>query len=267
MQDGEPQFGTWSSYSGADSLALALLLLVAAVAVAYLSTRLKAPQAARRPGRAITTLIVVLWLLSILTLLVCAGVEGQQALTAYPGYFSAVPVDPISPVTDTLVVVTFVTVFTVVFYRPGGGLRVAFASAAMASAAAPMLFELPFDLVVMGRTYPPIPPDPTLYRLLFFLPLFLVEVSTFAVLALTPMVRMTRPMLVALAAMLLVFAAWAALFGFAYPSSTGPYALNITSKVLAFAAVIAMFLPEGWRRARSAVSEGGVPPREERVGL
>ncbi len=41
----------------------------------------------------------------------------------------------------------------------------AFISAIIGALAEPLVFELPFDLVVMGRTYPPIPPDATVYRL------------------------------------------------------------------------------------------------------
>jgi hypothetical protein len=42
--------------------------------------------------------------------------------------------------------------------RPG----VRLGSAAIAAMAAPMIFELPFDLIVMARTYPAIAPDPAL---------------------------------------------------------------------------------------------------------
>jgi hypothetical protein len=38
----------------------------------------------------------------------------------------------------------------------------------------------------MGRTYPPIPLAPTLYRLFFFLLVLLVEITTFSLLTLPP---------------------------------------------------------------------------------
>jgi hypothetical protein len=72
-------------------------------------------------------------------------------------------------------------------------------SAFVGTAAAPMISELPFDLIVMGRTYPPIPPSPTLYRLLFFLPLFVVEISTFSLLTLSPLTRLSKDTLFSLA--------------------------------------------------------------------
>ena len=47
---------------------------------------------------------------------------------------------------------------------------------------------------------------------------------------------------VPLAGMFLIFAVWA-VFGFAYPASPLPIALNMISKVLAFAAAVSLFLP------------------------
>ena len=62
-------------------------------------------------------------------------------------------------------------------------------SAVIGAIAAPMIFEFPFDLIVMTRTYPAVSPDPALYRVLIFAPLFLVEFTTLALLALSPLVR------------------------------------------------------------------------------
>ena len=106
-----------------------------------------------------------------------------------------------------------------------------------------MIFEFPFDLIVMARTYPPLPPDPALYRVLFFIPLFLVEFTTLALLTLSPMVRLSRATFFIFALMLAVFAAWA-LSGFAYPSASVPFALNVLSKILAFVATLNLFLPQ-----------------------
>ena len=55
-----------------------------------------------------------------------------------------------------------------------------------------MMFELPFDLIVMGRLYPP-PPEPTaVVTLLFFMPLVLLEVSSFSLLTLSPAMKLSR---------------------------------------------------------------------------
>jgi hypothetical protein len=50
----------------------------------------------------------------------------------------------------------------------------------------------PFDLIVMTRTYPPIPPDPALYRALLSAPLILIEITTLSLLTLSPMVKLAR---------------------------------------------------------------------------
>jgi hypothetical protein len=92
-----------------------------------------------------------------------------------------------------------------------------------------------------------------LYRLLFFLPLFLVEFSTVSLLTLLPSVRVTAYAAYALAGMFAVFAVWAA-FGFAFPSEPLPLALNVISKILCFVAAITLFV---WR-ADGEISEAEV---------
>ncbi len=84
-----------------------------------------------------------------------------------------------------------VTFFVILYLTRRGGWKVALASAVIGTAAAPMIFEFPFDLLVMARTNPPIPIHPVLYRQLFFLPLFLVELSTIALLTLLASERVT----------------------------------------------------------------------------
>src|SRR5262249_26775860 len=128
------------------------------------------------------------------------------------------------------------------------------ASAVIAALAAPMIFEFPFDLIVMTRTYPPIPPDPMLYRLLFFVPLFLIELTTLALLTLSPMLRLSRPACISFGLMLAVFAVWA-MTGFAYPSEPLPFALNVISKILAFVTALSLFLP---RRASASTTDVSV---------
>jgi hypothetical protein len=52
-----------------------------------------------------------------------------------------------------------------------------------------MIFEFPFDLIVMMRSNPPIPAHPMLYQQLLYLPLFLAEFSTLSLLTLLPSMR------------------------------------------------------------------------------
>ena len=112
-------------------------------------------------------------------------------------------------------------------------------SAIVGTIAAPLIFELPFDLIVMGRVYSPTPH--ILFILLSFLPLMLVEISSFAMLTFSPFMSVSRLTLFLLAGMFFLFAVWA-VFGFTYASTPLPYACNAISKILAFAVAVSLFL-------------------------
>ena len=53
-----------------------------------------------------------------------------------------------------------------------------------------------------------------------------------------------------------VFAAWG-LYGFGYPSTPLPFALNVVSKILAFVAALCLFLP---RRAQNSTPDQAASP-------
>jgi len=182
--------------------------------------------------------MLVAWLIAIAAFLVCLALYAVHAEREH--LFPAPPADPITPVT---VIGLGIVWFTIALVHNTRGWRIALGSAVIGAVAAPMIFEFPFDLIVMGRTYPPIPPDPAAYRALFFVPLLLVEVTTVALLTLSPVVRVSRATFWCFAAMLAVFAGWS-LIGFGYPSSPGPFALNVASKVLAFLTALSMFMPD-----------------------
>jgi hypothetical protein len=99
------------------------------------------------------------------------------------------------------------------------------------------------------------PPDPAAYRALFFIPLILIEVMTLALLALSPVARLTRATFWCFAAMLAVFAVWS-LIGFAYPSSPAPFALNVASKIMAFLTALSIFIPD---RTQQTATPGPAP--------
>ena len=145
-----PHYGTWFSYTGTSRLTLAIVLLAAAAALAYAGIRLPLPAGVPRPSRNTTTLMVVAWALSIIAFLACVGIYGKQA---HHEHLAGRPADNIFPITFLAAGVTFFLI--AVTGKPGG--KTAVASAAIAAMAAPMVFELPFDLIVMARTYPPIP--------------------------------------------------------------------------------------------------------------
>ena len=104
-----------------------------------------------------------------------------------------------------------------------------------------MIFELPFDPIVIFRIHMVLP-DPPPWTLVYA-PLLLVEITTLLLVRLSPMVRLTRATFFSFALMLGVWAAWA-LAGFGYPSAPLPIALNIGSKILAFVTAFTLFLPQ-----------------------
>ncbi|HEY3683381.1 MAG TPA: hypothetical protein VGL93_10095 [Streptosporangiaceae bacterium] len=236
MHAAAARYGTWVAYGGAARLALGIVLLAAAGGAAWLGTRPHGPFRTVRPRRATVVVMVAAWVFAIAAFLAGGSLYVRQALRAHLA--QAPPADPITPVT----VIGVGAVFLVILIASTHGWRVRLASAAIGALAAPMIFELPFDLIVMARTYPPIPPDPALYRALFFVPLFLVELTTLALLTLSPMARPSTAAFLFFASMLFVFAIWAFL-GFGYPSAPAPFALNVLSKILAFLTVLSLFLP------------------------
>jgi hypothetical protein len=234
----------WISYDGTARVVLALVLLIAAGGAAYAGTRLRLPARAPAPGQKAANFMLAAWMFAITAFLCCVGILIQLARQDHLPH--ARPPDPITPVTFTAVGATFVII---VLISSSHDWPVRLAGAAIGALAAPMIFEFPFDLIVMARTFPRIP-DPALYRVLFFAPLFLLEITTLSLLALSPMVRLSKATFFSFAAILAVFAVWG-LSGFGYPSAPLPYALNVVSKILAFAAALSLFLPQ---RAEASTS-------------
>lgn len=230
--------GTWVSYSGSGRLVLAVVLLAVAAALVAAGIRLPLPARVPRPGRRTAAFMLVAWVLAIAAFPACLVAYIQQAQREH--LIHGPPPDHIFPITFIAAGVTFFII--AVSSRQGG--RTAVTSAVVGAMAGPMVFELPFDLIVMARTYPAIPPDPALYRALFFAPLFLIEVTTLSLLTLSPRVRLSRATFFAFALMLAVFAVWA-VTGFGYPSAPLPFAFNAVSKLLAFGTVLTLFLPQG----------------------
>jgi hypothetical protein len=189
--------------------------------------------------------------LAIAAFFACLVVYVRQAQR--DGLVHGLPPDHIFPITFMAAGVTF---FIIAVNGPSGW--IAFTSGVIGAMAAPMVFELPFDLIVMTRTYPPIPPDPALYRALFFAPLILIEITTLSLLTLSPMVKLARATFISFAAMLAVFAVWA-LAGFGYPSAPVPFALNVVSKLLAFVTVLTLFLPQRAQPQTEPGPETGQP--------
>lgn len=229
--------GSWVAYSGTAQIVLAAVLAAIVAAAACAAIRLPLPARLPRPGQTATTVMIATWGFAVLALLVCGSAYKAQA--SQQGLQTASPLTPITPITLTGAVVVFLVIARA---RRASGRRAALGSAVIGAIAGPMIFELPFDLIVMARTYPVV--DPAVFRPLLFAPLILTGLTTLALLSLPPTVQLRRTTLCCLTGMLAVFAVWSLADGFAYPSAPGPLTLNAVSKILALAAALTMFIPD-----------------------
>jgi ABC-2 type transport system ATP-binding protein len=242
--------GGWVGYSGDARVELAVGLLAVAGCAAYAGIRLRRPIQAVRPPTSVVVLMFSLWVIALIAFLVGLSVYIPQFVHDYPNIKSGVH-NPITPVT----LLAAATIFGIIMTRTGWRYQTRLGSAVVGAMAAPMIFELPFDLIVMTRTYPALPPDPAFYRAVFFTPLIMVELTTLWLLTLSPMIRVRRSTFFCFALMIGVFGIWA-LFGFGYPQSALPITMNVVSKILAFITALTLFLPD---RLRDWRTDGPAP--------
>jgi hypothetical protein len=145
----------WVSYGGGEAIVLAIALLVVASGFAYAGRRLRTPLTIKRPGGTVAGFMIAIWLLAIYTVIVATFVYGLQVKQAYPDFTAA-----------RVRVGTFldapVTFFVILYLTRRWGWTIALASAVIGTAAAPMIFEFPFDLIIMTRTNPSLPTHPML---------------------------------------------------------------------------------------------------------
>ncbi len=236
------RYGTWVGYDGNARAILAGVLLAAALLVVAAGSRIRRPVTVPQlGGRRAQAVLLAGWALALIAFIVGFAAYARQTLNDYP--HGTAPPEPVRPFTLAFAVVTGV----VIARGTHGPARRRVANGVIGAFIAPMIFELPFDLVVMTRTYPPLEPHPGLYRAAFFGPLFLVELTTMALLLLAPAAVLSRAAMLTLAAMLVVFAGWATV-GFGFPSSPTTLAFNVTAKFLAFLTTIGLFLPH-WPHA------------------
>lgn len=228
------QYGTWSPYVGTDAILLASVLFIIAGVLALMGTRLRHPVGVDRPGKTVCIFLIVMWFLSLGTFLITILTYAKLLYQQYGNFTS--PPSPITPVTVLAGLVAFIVIS---YLTRRHGLKTALISAMVGTIAAPMIFEFPFDLIVMGRLYPP---TITQLTLLYFLPLFLIEISSFGLLTLSPSLKLSKYTLFALAATFFVFAIWAC-FGFSYPSNPISFTLNVASKISSFITAVTLFLP------------------------
>ena len=236
--------GGWVSYGGDAKIELAAGLVAVAGCAAYAGTRLRRPVRAARPPASVAVLMFSLWVIALIAFATGLTIYVHQFVRDYPHIKSGVS-DPITPVT----LLAAAAIFGIIMTRTGWRYQSRLGSALVGAMAAPMIFELPFDFIVMARTYPALPPDPAFYRAVFFTPLFLVELTTLWLLTLSPMVRVRKSTFFCFALMIGVFGIWA-LSGFGYPQSALPITMNVVSKILAFATALTLFLPDRLRNWR-----------------
>ncbi len=228
--------GSWRPYTGSGSIALFILLVVVALLVLAGARRLRQPVAPRRPDTFVAVAIVTVWSLAVVMFLVALVAFALALVQQEPHVVG--PADHIFPFTAISAVISFIVIF---YLTRDAGFWVSVGSAIVGTIAAPMIFELPFDLIVMARVYAPQPVP--LFILLFFLPLFIVEILSLSMLTFSPRMQLSRQTLLIFGGMLLIFAVWA-LFGFAYPYEPIPIILNLASKFAAFAVAISLFVPQ-----------------------
>ncbi len=208
------QYGIPSPYVGTEALVLAAVLFIIAAVLVYLGTRLHHPIGVQKTGTTAGILLGVIWIISYLAL---ANAGLLYYVTAAQQFGNVTPpTDPISPITGLCALATFIGI---AFLGRHHGLKAALASAILGTIAAPMLFELPFDLITIGKTHSPEPA--VLFSLIVFFPLLIWEISSFALLTWSPLMRISKYTLLSLGGMFFVFAVWA-LFGFYLPFHPNP---------------------------------------------
>jgi hypothetical protein len=236
----------WFSYGGTARVVLAVVLVAVAAGVAGAGLWLRVAVRLPSPGRIARAVMLASWGTAIVAFLICFSIYLHQLIEQH--LIHSRPPQPVLPVTAACMIALFLAIL---FIGRSLSQEARVGSALIGAIAAPMIFEFPFDLMVMTRTYPAVAPDPALYRVLFFAPLFLVEFTTLALLSLSPLVRLRRAAFFAFALMLLIFAVWA-IFGLGYPSAPLPFAFNAVSKGVAFVVALSLFLPQ--RSTQDAVT-------------
>ena len=217
--------GGWRPYSFPGSVILSFILLIIGIGLVFLGKRMKTSVKVPHLGKSLKITMIVTWVILVLGFLFIYAVSEKPTGRALQN-------GPIFPITFACAVCTFAYL---VYISRRDGILAALGNGIVGAAAGPMVFEFPFDWIVIPQVN-----ASTMYLIRFFTPLFVIELATFSLLLLSRRVSITRYSLYSLGAMFIVFAVWA-LEGFSYPSSPVPFLLNAISKVLSFTTIIALF--------------------------
>lgn len=183
------------------------------------------------PGTAAKVVTVLVWAVSIFLV---HGIFNQVAVRNGQ---SSLGFGPVFPITLASAACTFVAI---AYLTRGGGTLAALGNGFAGAVAGPMVFELPFVLIIAPVVTTKVP-----HPLLLFTVFLVVILTTLALPFFSSRFSVTRYSLYLLGGMVVVFAAWALLTGYAPPGDPVSFGLNAVSKVLGFASVVAGFVDGG----------------------
>ena len=237
----------WSPYKGWSEIVLSLILFLVTAGVFLAGRKMKEPIKLPKMGRGLGVVMVIVLAFCILLFL-----QINLIFSRYIG--SASSLGPIFPVTIASAIATFC--YAAYSSRRGGPLS-SLGNGILGFIAGPMVFELPFVLIIL-----PLVKAPLIATIIFVTPLFGIVFSTLSLLLLSRRIALTKNSVYLFGAMMLVFALWA-LDGYAYPTAPLAIALNDISKILSFACVGALFLQKSQTKADvsgSKIEERNVTP-------
>jgi hypothetical protein len=217
----------WRASSGSAAVSLGVVLLLVGLGVVLLGTRMREGIRPAVPGTALKVAIVVVWAVTIFLIL---GIFKQVA--ALTGQ-SSLGVGPVLPITLASAACAFVAI---AYLTRGGGALAALGNGFAGAVAGPIVFELPLLLIITPMVTTKVP-----HPLFSFLDFLVVILATLALPFFSSRFTVNRYSLYLLGGMVIVFAAWALLTGYAPPADPASFGLNAVSKVLGFASVVAGF--------------------------
>jgi uncharacterized protein YceK len=224
--------GSWKPYTFPGSVILAFILLIVGTGLIFLGRRLKHSTEVPHPGKRLKIAMITIWALLILFIM---GVTVFNRIGRTAIGNGQTGIGPIFPITLACAVGVFIYV---AYISRHDGILTALGRAFVCGAAGPMVFEFPFDMIVIPQIK-----APAAYLIAYFGVLDVTVLMTLSLLLLSKRVSMTRYSLYALGAMFIVWVVWA-WFGFSYPSNPISFTLNAISKVLGFISVAALFSTE-----------------------
>jgi hypothetical protein len=207
-------------------LVLSLILFLISAGIFLAGRRMRGEIKLPKMGKVLGAIVVIIWAFSIFFF--------HQINIEYAKYTGgAANLGPIFPITIVSAIVTFC--YVAYATRRGGPLS-SLGNGFLGFVAGPMVFELPFVLIII-----PLVKAPLVAEIFFLVPLFTIVITTLSLLLLSRKIALTKNAVYLFGAMMFVFALWA-LDGYSYPSNLLIIALNGISKVLSFACIGALFL-------------------------